>query len=202
MKLHHWPHRHGFTILEAMTACAVVAILTALAVNSWQFAITRARNNDAVMGVYGQLLSARKIARAHNQPVRLAYQTDAGPNPQVRWERLPCDNQTFGIGCPSAACATTTMCGAGGCPCVESGQWLSVPSTVDLSSWAGLCFQGGTGQAIPRVVGVGDCTAASPPGIITLSAAIHGQGNQQLQLEPVTGQPRLLVCSSADAGCY
>jgi len=192
--------RRGFTLLEAMATCAVVTVITALAVNSFQAATTRARNNDGVMGVYGQLLAARKVARAHNQPVRLALQTDAG-TPQARWERMPCDNQTFGIGCPSAGCATTSMCGGGGCPCVETGQWVSVPTGVNLSAWAGLCFQGGTGQAIPRVAGVGDCLGTPPPGIITLSATIQGQGDQELQLEPVTGQPKLLVCAAGDAGC-
>ncbi|MGZ6099397.1 MAG: pilus assembly FimT family protein, partial [Myxococcaceae bacterium] len=61
--------RRGFTLLEAMTVCAILGIVTALAVNSFQSAITQARNNDGVLGVYGQLLTARKVARAHNQPV-------------------------------------------------------------------------------------------------------------------------------------
>ena len=80
-------HRRGFTLLEAMTACAIVGILTTLAVTSWQSAVTQARNNDGVMGVYGQMLAARKVARAHNQPVRLVFLTDAG-TPLARWERL------------------------------------------------------------------------------------------------------------------
>ena len=92
--------RRGFTLLEAMTVCAIVTILTALAVQSWDRAVVKARANDAVSGVYGQLLTARKIARTHNQPVRLAMVVDGGVT-SARWERLPCDNEVFGIGCPS-----------------------------------------------------------------------------------------------------
>ena len=118
--------RRGFTLLEAMTVCAILGIVTALAVNSFQSAITQARNNDGVLGVYGQLLTARKVARAHNQPVRLVFLTDAG-TPQARWERLPCDNQTFGIGCPSADCAVTAGCGTSGCPCGDMGPSIPLP---------------------------------------------------------------------------
>jgi prepilin-type N-terminal cleavage/methylation domain-containing protein len=191
--------RRGFTLLEAMTTCAVVAILTALAVNSWSSAITRARSSDAVMSVYGQLLAARKIAKTHNQPVRLAVMIDGGVA-TTRWERLPCDNEAFGVGCPSAGCATTDACGTGSCPCRDTGTWVTVPSTVDLSSWAGLCFRGGTGQAVPRVAGVGDCLAPPPIGAVSLRVAIAHQDDQQLMLEPLSGQPRLLSCSG-DAGC-
>jgi len=192
--------RRGFTLMEAMTTVAIIAVLTALALNSWDGAITKAKNNDSVMGVYGQLLAARKVARAHNQPVRLVILVDAG-TPQARWERLPCDNQTFGIGCPSAACAAVAGCGSGGCPCVETGPSIPIQGGVDLSAWAGLCFQGGTGQAIPRAVGAGDCLGPVPAGIITLRAGIHDQPDDMLQLEPMTGQPRLLVCRQGDAGC-
>lgn len=192
--------RRGVTLLEAMTTCAVLAVLVALAVNSWQGAITTARANDAVVGVYGQVLAARKIARTHNQPVRLALLTDGG-TAVARWERLPCDNEAFGVGCPSAGCAASASCGSGGCPCGETGDWVRVPGTVDLSSWAGLCFRGGSGQAVPRVAGVGDCLAPAPAGVVTLRAGIAHQNDQQLLLEPVSGQPRLLVCGAGDAGC-
>ncbi len=192
--------RRGITLLEAMTTCAVITVLTALAVDSWTAAIARARASDAVTGVYGQLLTARKLARTANQPVRLAMVVDGGVA-QARWERLPCDNEVFGIGCPSAGCATTDMCGTGSCPCRESGAWMTVPATVDLSSWAGLCFRGGTGQAVPRVAGVGDCLAAPPAGVLTLRAAIAHQDDRQLLLEPLSGQPRLLSCGAGDAGC-
>ena len=192
--------RRGFTLLEAMTVCAIVAILTALAVDSFQSAITQARNNDGVLSVYGQLLAARKVARAHNQPVRLVFLTDAG-TPQARWERLPCDNQTFGIGCPAAACSATAGCGTSGCPCGDMGPSIPLAPGVDLSSWNGLCFQGGTGQAVPRAPGSGDCLGPVPPGLLSLRAGVAHQPDQFLQLEPMTGQPRLLVCGAADAGC-
>ena len=192
--------RRGFTLLEAMTTCAVIAVLAALAVHSWDSAVQRAKANDAVLGAYGQLLTARKVARTHNQPVRLAYVVDAG-FAQARWERLPCDNETFGLGCPSAGCATTGSCGPGGCPCRDTGDWIVVPSTVDLSTWAGLCFRGGSGQAVPRVSGVGDCTAPVPPGVVSLRVGIAHQDDEQLIFEPVSGQPKLLVCGSGDAGC-
>jgi prepilin-type N-terminal cleavage/methylation domain-containing protein len=193
--------RRGFTLLEAMATCAIIGIMTALAVNSWSAAIVRARATDAVTGVYGQLLTARKIARTHNQPVRLAMVSDGGVT-IARWERLPCDNEVFGIGCPSAGCATTSACGDGSCPCRESGAWVSLPGTVDLSAWAGLCFRGGTGQAVPRDAGVGDCTGPVPAGAVTLRAGIVNQVDQQLLLEPLSGQPKLLICAAADAGCH
>jgi prepilin-type N-terminal cleavage/methylation domain-containing protein len=192
--------RRGFTLLEAMTVCAIIAVLAALAVQNWNQAITRARANDAVTGVYGQLLTARKIARTHNQPVRLAMVTDGGVT-TARWERLPCDNEVFGIGCPSAACGTADACG-GGCPCRDTGPWIALPTTVDLSSWAGLCFRGGTGQAVPRVSGVADCTGPVPAGALTLNAGLAHQDPQQLLLEPLSGQPRLLSCGTGDAGCH
>jgi len=192
--------RRGFTLLEAMTTCAVIAVLTALAMQSWDGAIARARSSDAVMGVYGQLLAGRKIARTHNQPVRLAMVVDGGVT-LARWERLPCDNEVFGLGCPSAGCATTSACGDGSCPCRDTGQWVALPSTVDLSAWAGLCFRGGTGQAVPRVAGVGDCLGPPPAGTLTLRAGLAHQDDQQLLLEAVSGQPKLLSCSAADAGC-
>ena len=193
--------RRGFTLLEAMTVCAIVTILTALAVQSWDRAVVKARANDAVSGVYGQLLTARKIARTHNQPVRLAMVIDGGVT-SARWERLPCDNEVFGIGCPSGGCASTNSCGVSGCPCRESGQWIALPGTVDLSDWAGLCFRGGTGQAVPRAAGVGDCTGPVPAGVLTLRAGIAYQEPQQLLLEPLSGQPRLLACGEGDAGCH
>jgi prepilin-type N-terminal cleavage/methylation domain-containing protein len=193
--------RRGFTLLEAMTTCAIIGVLTALAVNSWSGAIARARANDAVTGVYGQLLTARKIARTHNQPVRLAMVNDGGVT-IARWERLPCDNEVFGIGCPSAGCASTSACGTGSCPCREAGGWVTLPASVDLSAWAGLCFRGGTGQAIPRDAGVGDCLGSVPVGALTLRAGIAHQDDQQLLLEPLSGQPRLLACAAADAGCH
>ncbi|HET9158675.1 MAG TPA: hypothetical protein VFN91_18515 [Myxococcaceae bacterium] len=192
--------RRGFTALEAMTVCAIVGILTALAVHSWTATIARARANDAVSGVYGQILTARKIARTHNQPVRLAMVTDGGVI-SARWERLPCDNEVFGIGCPSSACATSNACG-GSCPCRDTGPWVALPATVDLSAWAGLCFRGGSGQAIPRVNGVGDCTGPVPAGGLTLQAGISSQPPQQLLLEPLSGQPKLLSCGTGDAGCH
>jgi len=191
--------RRGFTALEVMTVCAILGILAALAVNSWNGAIGRAKANDAVTGVYGQVLTARKIARTHNQPVRLAMVTDGGVT-SARWERLPCDNEVFGIGCPSAACSTSGSCG-GSCPCRDTGAWISLPATVDLSAWAGLCFRGGSGQAIPRVGGAGDCTGPVPPGVLTLTASISSQPPQQLLLEPLNGQPKLLSCGDGDAGC-
>jgi len=191
--------RRGFTFLEAMTTVAVLSILAALAVDSWVNAVSRARANDAVTGVYGQLLGARKIARTHNQPVRLALLLDAG-TVQARWERLPCDNENFGVGCPSASCATSSSCG-GSCPCRDTGNWLTVPTTVDLSAWAGLCFLGGTGQAIPRVSGTGDCLAPPPAGQLLLRATVWGEPDRMLLLEPVSGQPRLLTCTGADGGC-
>jgi type II secretory pathway pseudopilin PulG len=187
------------TILEAMTVCAVIAILAALAVNSWTAAVQRARSEDAVLSVYGQLLSARKLARTHNQPVRLAVQVDGG-TAQARWERLPCDNEAFGVGCPTASCATTNACG-GSCPCRDTGTWVNVPATVDLSSWAGLCFLGGTGQAIPRVSGTGDCLSPAPPGQVLLRATVAHQPDRMLLLEAVSGQPRLMNCTAADGGC-
>jgi prepilin-type N-terminal cleavage/methylation domain-containing protein len=193
--------RRGFTLLEAMTVCAIIAILSTLAVQSWDRAVVMARANDAVSGVYGQLLTARKIARTHNQPVRLAM-VAAGGVTSVRWERLPCDNEVFGIGCPSASCAAATSCGTSGCPCRESGEWIALPATVDLSAWAGLCFLGGTGQAIPRTAGVGDCTGPVPAGVLTLRAGISYQEPQQLLLEPLSGQPKLLSCGEGDAGCH
>jgi hypothetical protein len=192
--------RRGFTALEAMTVCAIVGILTALAVQSWDRAVARARASDAVTGVYGQLLTARKIARTHNQPVRLAMVTDGGVA-SARWERLPCDNEVFGIGCPSASCSSSTSCG-GSCPCRDTGPWIAMPATVDLSAWAGLCFLGGSGQAIPRVSGVGDCTGPVPAGALTLRAGISYQEPQQLLLEPLSGQPKLLSCGEGDAGCH
>ncbi len=193
--------RRGFTLLEAMTTCAVIAVLVALAVQSWDGAIARARANDAVSGVYGQLLAARKLARTHNQPVRLTMVVDGGVA-QARWERLPCDNEVFGLGCPSAGCATTTLCGTSGCPCRETGEWLTLPATVDLSAWAGLCFRAGTGQAVPRVSGVGDCLAPAQAGVLSLRAGIAHQDDRALLLEPLSGQPRLLSCGAGDAGCY
>ena len=116
------------------------------------------------------------------------------------WERLPCDNENFGVGCPSASCATSSSCG-GSCPCRDTGNWLTVPTTVDLSAWAGLCFLGGTGQAIPRVSGTGDCLAPAPPGQLLLRATVWGEPDRMLLLEPVSGQPRLLTCTGADGGC-
>jgi prepilin-type N-terminal cleavage/methylation domain-containing protein len=189
----------GFTFLEAMTTVAVVGILSALAVNAWVAANQRARANDAVTTVYGQLLGARKLARTHNQPVRLALLVDGG-TALARWERLPCDNENFGVGCPSASCATTTACG-GSCPCRDTGTWINVPATVDLSTWGGLCFLGGTGQAIPRVSGTGDCLSPPPPGQLLLRATVAHSPDRMLLLEPVSGQPRLLACTGADGGC-
>jgi prepilin-type N-terminal cleavage/methylation domain-containing protein len=191
----------GVTLLEVMITCVVIGILGALAVDGFQGSIARARSDDAVTGVYGQLLAARKLARSTNQPVRLAMLTDGGSS-SARWERMPCDNEAFGLGCPSAGCTNSTVCGGGGCPCGDTGAWIPIPAAVDLTTWAGLCFMGGSGQAVPRTAGVGDCLSAAPSGPVVLHAPVAHQLDRWLLLEPVSGQPRLMTCNpAADGGC-
>ena len=87
-----------------------------------------------------------------------------------------------------------------GCPCRESGQWLALTRHGGPERLGRLCFRGGTGQAVPRAAGVGDCTGRVPAGVLRLRAGIAYQEPQQLLLEPLSGQPRVMACGEGDAG--
>ena len=89
-----------FTLLEAMTVCAIVTILAALAVPSWDRAVIEARANDAV----SRRPRTDSSPRPEDRPGR-DQSVPAGDGGRRRSDlgalgEPPCDNEVFGVAAP------------------------------------------------------------------------------------------------------
>jgi len=186
----------GITMIEMLTAIAVLSVMTAMSMVSFGNAISRSREQAAINAMSNAASEARQLARKYRQPVRLMI-TTVGSKRTMQWERLDCSD-SWGTVCPTVACSTNA-CGMGGCVCPQKGEVIEIPAALTLAtSLQGLCF--GAGSGAPHVVAAGkycDETAAAPPAPSLTFKAANGAVSQVLELEPLTGNPRLVDCKSA-----
>ena len=189
----------GMTLLELMTAVAILGILTGLSTYSFQELINNRRVIEAERAIAESGMHARQIARTTNQPVRLVVGQDTVGGVLVqraRWEQLPCTN-LWATQCPTDPCKTSP-CGAGGCVCARVGDPVVLPNGFDASSIDGACWLPGSGRPVFSA-GKIDCdpTYGSPaPNAFKLQN--KGQLAVAIFVEPLTGATRLEDCKGAD----
>ncbi len=74
------PHRKGFTLIELMTAVAIIAVLAALAVTLMVYGVGRARMNNASFELAAMMAAAQMSAPNRGVPNYLIlYQRPGGP---------------------------------------------------------------------------------------------------------------------------
>ncbi|MCE9668874.1 prepilin-type N-terminal cleavage/methylation domain-containing protein [Myxococcus stipitatus] len=197
----------GMTLLELMTAVAVVGLMLSLALVGIQTPIERQKESAATRELWSSALRARQISISANQPVRFVVNEnvempDGTTRTLARWERLTCDNAWDNNSCPSAACLNTT-CRANAACCDEVGPDVIIPPTMNANAIHGLCYLPGMGRAVRP----GDLTCLrgqlgdnvaitnAAPGNLAFDFA-SGRKRSLLMVEPLTGIPNLLDCDS------
>lgn len=202
----------GLTLLELMTAVAVVGVLTTLAVAGLQDVIRNGRISGAQRAIYLEAQQARQQARRSGQPVRLALTTtlqDGETVPALRWEQLDCTGASaWGAGCPMPACLTQA-CGSGGCTCTRTGLPVPLPPGLDASSLAGVCWLSGEGSRVVARAGATTCdpaNAAPAAGALKLRRVEEDappRVERVLSLNPLTGALQLVDCDAhpSEPGC-
>ncbi|MBN9688242.1 MULTISPECIES: pilus assembly FimT family protein [unclassified Corallococcus] len=207
----------GMTLLEMMTAVAVLGVLVTLAVAGMQGNISTQRENTATRELWSSALRARQLAISTNQPVRIVVEKDVdqpgGTRATVaRWERLKCgddlntpDEWTLDK-CPSPACVDKTCRDAPDC-CTDTGQDIIIPVTMNAMDINNLCFLPGSGRpALNRM----DCLQgllgqpATVAGAAPLDASIQfrftsSRAKSVLMVEPLTGMSNVMDCDSLAA---
>ncbi len=203
--------QRGFTLLELMTAVAIVAVITTLSVVGYSAMVRNSKETSAIRELYSQAIQARQQARARGQSVRFSVRQATLNNATqqvVRWGRLPCEaGDTWGNNCPSTTCKTNacadTLAGASSsCTCEELGTAVVAPATLDLSGFNGLCFVGRSGLA--RGMACDPATAAVTSVRVSSDAGVNPF---ILGIDQMTGSVTLKDCgavgnTAADGGCY
>ncbi|RKH04347.1 prepilin-type N-terminal cleavage/methylation domain-containing protein [Corallococcus sp. CA053C] len=207
----------GMTLLELMTAVAVVAVLVTLAVAGVQGRIGGQRENAATRELWGSALRARQLAISTNQPVRFVVennilQPDGRSYTVARWERLKCGDDLSNPdlwnldACPSLTCVNKSCRAAPDC-CSETGTDIVIPSTMNATSIHALCFLPGSGRPVLNKM---DCLRGSLGTPATIAAAAPSDGAIQfkftsnraksvLMVEPLTGLSSVMDCDSLAA---
>ncbi|WP_338871868.1 prepilin-type N-terminal cleavage/methylation domain-containing protein [Myxococcus stipitatus] len=207
-------HTRGMTLLEMLTALAVLAVMLSLALVGIQRPIEGQREAAVTRDLWSSALQARQRAIATNQPVRFVVEPDItlpdGTQRTVaRWERLQCANDWDNNTCPRPECVGTT-CRADATCCDEVGPDIVLPPSVDAQSVHGLCFLPGMGRAVKPALpdaplgcmqgqlgNVAALTNAAPGNRrITFTS---GRPRTLLMVEPLTGMSSLLDCDSVRA---
>ncbi|TSC33481.1 Tfp pilus assembly protein FimT/FimU [Corallococcus sp. Z5C101001] len=208
----------GMTLLEMMTAVAVVGIMVSLAVVGMQGRIGGQRETSATRELWSSSMRARQLAISTNQPVRFVVennilQPDGARHTVARWERLRCgddlsapDNDWGVDRCPSAACVNKTCRTTPAC-CSETGPDIIIPPTMSATDMNGLCFLPGSGRPAfnkmdclrgslgqPAVV-----AAAAPADNSILFRFTSNRAKSVLMVEPLTGLSNVLDCDSLAA---
>ncbi|MFP2895808.1 Tfp pilus assembly protein FimT/FimU [Corallococcus sp. 4LFB] len=208
----------GMTLLEMMTALAVVAIFITLAVAGIQTRIGGQRESTATRELWSSALRARQLSISTGQPVRIVVepnvaQPDGRKYTVARWERLKCGDDLsapdpWGVDkCPSAACVNTTCRNKPDC-CSETGPDIVIPSTMNASNINNLCFLPDTGR--PVLNGKMDClkgelgqpdkvAAAAPKDFSIQFRFTSNRAKSVLMVEPLTGLSSVMDCDSLAA---
>ncbi|TQF14254.1 prepilin-type N-terminal cleavage/methylation domain-containing protein [Myxococcus llanfairpwllgwyngyllgogerychwyrndrobwllllantysiliogogogochensis] len=201
----------GMTLLELMTALAVVALMLSMALVGIQRPIEGQREAAATRELWSSALRARQRALATNQPVRFVVEPnvtlpDGSQRTVARWERLKCENDWDNNTCPVAACVNTT-CRANSDCCDEVGPDIVIPETMSAQAIHGLCYLPGVGRAVKPVApatllgcmqgqldNAAALTAAAPGNLrFTFTS---GRARSLLMVEPLTGLANVLDCDS------
>ncbi|CAM4150455.1 pilus assembly FimT family protein [Corallococcus exiguus] len=207
----------GMTLLEMMTAVAVLGVLATLAIAGMQGNISAQRENTATRELWSSALRARQLAISTNQPVRIVVennvaQPDGSQATVARWERLKCgtdlstpDEWTLD-NCPSPACVDETCRASPDC-CTDTGQDIIIPATMNAADINNLCFLPGSGRpALNRM----DCLQgqlgqpATIAGAAPLDESIQfrftsDRARSVLMVEPLTGMSNVMDCDSMSA---
>ncbi len=188
----------GMTLLELMTAVAVLGVLIGLSVTGYQSLIQRRKGTSAIREIWSSALRARQASISHNEAVRFVVEDvvrDGKTLKIARWERLPCEDN-WGNSCPSAACQSDTC--RNGCPCGEIGPEIVIPDDVTIGpELNGLCFLPGSGRAF---VGTGGLDCQPPDPMTNVQIALTEAASSApyiLELNNVTGLAFLADCNAA-----
>ncbi|MGA9525550.1 MAG: prepilin-type N-terminal cleavage/methylation domain-containing protein [Myxococcaceae bacterium] len=188
----------GMTLIELMTAVAVLGVLVALSVAGYQTLIAQKKSTAAIRELWSSALRARQAAISHNEAVRFVVEDvtrDGRLLKIARWERLPCEDN-WGNSCPSAACQSDTC--RSGCPCSETGPEIVLPDDLTIGAGLdGLCFLPGSGRAF---VGTGGLDCQPPDPMVNVEIALTEAASPDpyiLELNNVTGLAFLADCNAA-----
>ncbi|NOK07605.1 pilus assembly FimT family protein [Corallococcus exercitus] len=209
-------HTRGMTLLEMMTALAVVAVCITLAVAGMQGRIGGQKESTATRELWSSALRARQLAISTNQPVRVVVENnitlpDGLQHTVARWERLRCGDAATPDDwstdkCPSTACVNKTCRTTPSC-CSETGPDVVIPPTMNASNINNLCFLPGSGRpALNRM----DCLQGQlgQPAIVAAAAPTDGaiqfrftsgRAKSVLMVEPLTGLSSVMDCDSLAA---
>ncbi|MHA7628096.1 pilus assembly FimT family protein [Corallococcus sp. M7] len=210
-------HIRGMTLLEIMTAVAVVGVVMALAVAGMQGRISGQRENTATRELWSSALRARQLAISTNQPVRFVVENDVEqPDGQrytvARWEQLKCgddlatpDEWTLDK-CPSTACLAKTCRDAPDC-CSSTGPDIIIPATMNAASMNNLCFLPGSGRpafnkmnCLQGQLGQSAVVAAAAPKDHEIRFQFtSNRAKSVLMVEPLTGLSSVMDCDSLAA---
>ncbi|NNB93095.1 prepilin-type N-terminal cleavage/methylation domain-containing protein [Corallococcus exiguus] len=207
----------GMTLLEMMTAVAVVGVVTALAVAGMQGSIGGQRENTATRELWSSALRARQVAISTNQPVRFVVennvdQPDGKQYTVARWEQLRCGSDLATADewsmdqCPNTACLDKTCRNTPAC-CTATGPDIIIPVTMNATDMNNLCFLPGSGRPAFNKMNclqgqLGDpaaVAAAAPTDNSILFRFTSNRAKSVLMVEPLTGLSSVMDCDSLAA---
>ncbi|MET0403336.1 MAG: hypothetical protein ABW123_13070 [Cystobacter sp.] len=190
--------RAGMTTLEIIVTLAIAGVFASMAVMNMDVVKRRQSERNALRELSSLTNQARTYARTSQYPVRLSvtqHPTTGGT--ALRWEQLPCDAaDRFGDACPSQKCAAAA-CGTPNCECVAQGELIPIPATLDVSSLNGLCWLGQGGAPRYQNPGAPTCQKSGmpPQGPLAIKQSKSGALDHVLQVDGLTGKPRMLDCT-------
>ncbi|RYZ32460.1 MAG: prepilin-type N-terminal cleavage/methylation domain-containing protein [Myxococcaceae bacterium] len=207
----------GMTLLEILTALAVVSVFIALAVGGLQGRIGGQRESMATRELWSGALRARQLAISTNQPVRIVVENDVdlpdGTRRTVaRWEQLKCGSDLANPDewsmdeCPSTACVDKTCRTTPDC-CSTTGPDIVIPDSMTATDINNLCFLPGSGRPVLNKM---DCmqgqlgqaalvAAAAPKDHQIQFRFTSGRPKSVLMVEPLTGLSSVMDCDSVAA---
>nr|WP_216627590.1 type II secretion system protein [Corallococcus exercitus] len=204
------------TLLELMTAVAIVAVLIGLAVAGVQGRIGGQRENAATRELWSSALRARQLAISTNQPVRFVVeanvdQPDGKKHTVARWEQLKCGDDLGNPDlwtldqCPSIACVNKTCRDVPSC-CSDKGPDIVIPPTMNAANMNSLCFLPGTGRPVLQMNCLrgelgqpGKVAAAAPKDWSIQFRFTSNRAKSVLMVEPLTGLSSVMDCDSLAA---